>query len=230
MNSAEDGDTITATVPGPPTPQHPPSPSRLFLPLKLDGLKRHDVPLQFTWRVVNKKKDARSGFYLLSLSPPSPEWSETWTFRGNVSPTFFIVNPRSGSGNWLAAVKPRSRFRSSTKKIAQWKAYKMRRRVKKYYIFLRVKVTFSQFYFVALNRVAQRSRLHTDCDVALFTSPTRNALIAAPRRSVAKSLIGQYGTCPRLHSSSAGDEQPIVEQLAFNLPLWLAESLSAKSG
>lgn len=48
---------------------------------------------------------------------------EFWTARGNVSPTFFIVIPRSGEANWLAAVKL-----SPLAALLQWKKRKEKKR------------------------------------------------------------------------------------------------------
>ncbi len=51
---------------------------------------------------------SHSSSYLLSSLPSSLGSYDSWIVEENVSPTFFIVIPRSGRGNWLAAVKPRS--------------------------------------------------------------------------------------------------------------------------
>lgn len=53
------------------------------------GLK-HDMPLQFT-----SVFRARTDFLYLLPCPPSPlgSYRESWTVKGNVSPTSFIVIP-----------------------------------------------------------------------------------------------------------------------------------------
>lgn len=72
-------------------------------------------------------------FTLLSSLPSSlGSYCDSGIVKENVSPTFFIVIPRSGRGNWLAAVKPLSLFpphhhhhlSSSTKTITQRKRIK----------------------------------------------------------------------------------------------------------
>lgn len=61
-----------------------------------------------------------------------------------------------------------------------------------------------------MDRVLSRQRSTLDADAALSASSSRSSLWDG---SAAKSLIGQYGTCPRSHSSSTGSDQPITEPM-----------------
>ena len=146
---------------------------------------------------------------LLLLSSSLGSYCDSWTVRENVSPTFFIVIPkRSGRGDWLAAVMPRSPFlfldihtHTQTKKTTQWKRIKPARgrRTKKRYLCVIRSRYFS--WVAAVDDWAAPpwcSELHTRrwcCSLCL--SDTDCCSHWGPLGSAANSLIGQYGTCPR---------------------------------